>query len=68
MTDRAIESGVYMRALTKAEGVALLATMLSIRCRGEGFPLLRWRTPYVRVGHLLATPQAPLATTILGII
>jgi regulator of sirC expression with transglutaminase-like and TPR domain len=26
MTDRAIESGVYMRALTKAEGVALLAT------------------------------------------
>ena len=26
MTDRAIESGIYMRALTKAEGVALLAT------------------------------------------
>lgn len=26
MTDRAIETGVYMRALTKAEGVALLAT------------------------------------------
>ncbi len=26
MTDRAIESGLYMRALTKTEGVALLAT------------------------------------------
>ncbi len=26
MTDRAIDAGVYMRALTKAEGVALLAT------------------------------------------
>jgi regulator of sirC expression with transglutaminase-like and TPR domain len=26
MTDRAIENGLYMRALTKAEGVALLAT------------------------------------------